>query len=194
MVQKIEPAESTELEQIRQAQTGNQEALSILIEAYWPGVQRYLLRMTGNQDLAADLAQETFFRVYRQLAKLKEPQLFKSWVYKIATNLAISHSRQRKWFSLENLLHKSASKAEQVCETDEASRTNPLAYSLAAEKSRKVVASLNKLELEQRVLLLLRFYHDFSVEEISQILNIKPNAVHARLRRARLSFQRIYQD
>src|SRR6266704_2428439 len=92
------------VEVVGDAQAGSITAFNTLFEYYNPRICTYLARMVGNDEEGRDLAQETFIKVWHALAKIHDAAQFESWLYRIATNTAIDHLRQRKfrWPLLKN--------------------------------------------------------------------------------------------
>jgi len=84
-----------EPEIVKRAMTGDHSAFAELFQHYNGSICRYLTRLVGSED-GHDLAQETFFKAWRELPGLRDVKLFKSWLYRIATNLAYDHKRRRK--------------------------------------------------------------------------------------------------
>jgi RNA polymerase sigma-70 factor (ECF subfamily) len=182
---------------VAQARSGDEAAFVELVELYWGVIHVYLLRLVGEAETAADLTQETFYRAYKSLQRLPEGRSlqFKPWLYKIATNRAFTYSQARKrrrWLSLDFLKGQPEDSAVTPAWQLDTS-PGPVDYSLAAEASRQVVAALYCLPKDQAAVLLLRFYHDLSIEEIGQVLGLNSNAVRARLHRARLAFRRSFK-
>ncbi|MCD6359803.1 MAG: sigma-70 family RNA polymerase sigma factor [Armatimonadetes bacterium] len=78
------------------AKAGDKEAFSRLVEAYQDRIYGYLSRMLSDPDEAEDVAQEVFVRAYRSLGKFRGASSFHTWLYRIASNLAIDVARRRK--------------------------------------------------------------------------------------------------
>src|SRR5437763_12726187 len=76
--------------------TGDQDAFAELVSRYRNQITSYIYRMTNDYDGAVDLAQETFVRVYRAADRYQRSYAFSTYIYRIATNLAISELRKRK--------------------------------------------------------------------------------------------------
>src|SRR5258707_15797089 len=76
--------------------TGDQDAFAELVSRYRNQITSYIYRMTNDYDGAVDLAQETFLRVYRAAGRYQTTHAFSTYIYRIATNLAISELRKRK--------------------------------------------------------------------------------------------------
>ena len=75
-----------EAQVIAQVRTGRTDAFGEIVEHYQAPIVRYLLRMTGDQEVAQDLAQDTFVQAFRAILKTTSELSFNAWLYKIATN------------------------------------------------------------------------------------------------------------
>jgi RNA polymerase sigma-70 factor (ECF subfamily) len=96
----VEPAESAESRTdhalLEATRTGDETAFAELVGRYRNQITNYIYRMTNDYDGAVDLAQETFVRVYRAADRYQTSHAFSTYIYRIATNLAISEMRKRK--------------------------------------------------------------------------------------------------
>jgi RNA polymerase sigma-70 factor (ECF subfamily) len=81
---------------VREFIAGNDAAFTALVTKYKDALTNYLNMMVGNYDVAADLAQESFLRVYKNIGRYSNNYQFSTWLYRIATNLAIDEMRYRK--------------------------------------------------------------------------------------------------
>src|SRR5436190_22699029 len=79
-----------------QARKGDQQAFRVLVERHSRALFRLAFRMTGNEQDAEDLVQETFLRAYKQLANFDSRSAFGTWLYRIATNCSLDLLRRRK--------------------------------------------------------------------------------------------------
>ncbi|BCL78964.1 RNA polymerase sigma24 factor [Ktedonobacteria bacterium brp13] len=167
---------------------GDQVALAALVTRHHAPLLGYLYRLAGgDRPLAEDLVQETLLHVLRQRS-YRGDRLFKPWLYMIATNLA------RDYF-------KSAAVRQRWREGDEEEallhlydrEPSPEEHALAAEQGSEVRAALAQLGEDYCIVLLLRFYQGFSLQEIAETLRIPLGTVKSRLSvgihrlRARLS-------
>jgi RNA polymerase sigma-70 factor, ECF subfamily len=156
--------------------TGDQVALAALVTRHHALLLGYLYRLVGgDRQLSEDLVQETFLHVLRQRT-YQAGRPFKPWLYMIATNLARdsfkSAAVQKSWRggdAEEALLHLDDSEA------------GPEERALAAEQGSEVRAALAQLREDYRVVVVLRFYQGFSLQEIAQTLHIPLGTVKSRL-------------
>src|SRR5262245_51619872 len=86
----------TDNDLVRDFIAGNDAAFTQLVTKYKDALTNYLNMIVGDYDIAVDLCQETFFRVYRNITRYSNVYQFSTWIYRIATNLAIDEMRFRK--------------------------------------------------------------------------------------------------
>jgi RNA polymerase sigma-70 factor (ECF subfamily) len=124
------------------------------------------------------VAQEAFVRAYTQLRTYKDTHRFSTWLLSIASHLAIDQIRRRRFLALplENVPF-----LEWIADVG----VGPEQAALAGEASDEMQRILNGLPTKYRLVLLLRYWYDFSYEEIAQALDLTPALVKARLHRAR---------
>jgi RNA polymerase sigma-70 factor (ECF subfamily) len=164
---------------------GHDAALNDLMARHSEKLFHYLARQLQNETEAADVAQETFVRVYKYRAHFKAGQKFSTWLYTIATNLA----RDRfKWRSR----HPEVSLHSPVPGTDHEmgslladDRPAPDAELLGDERSRAIAAAVAALPTDMRAPLILSEYEDLPNAEIAQVLGASVKAIESRLHRAR---------
>src|SRR3954453_10746430 len=88
--------ELTDAAFVAKARSGDTDAYRILVERHSRALFRLAFRMTGNEQDAEDVVQESFLRAYRQLSKFDERASFGTWLYRIATNYSLDLVRSRK--------------------------------------------------------------------------------------------------
>lgn len=164
-------------EQLMAAATGgDQQALATLVTRHHALLLGYLYRLTGgNRPLAEDLVQETFLRLLRQRARPANGP-FKPWLYKIATNLARDHFK-----SATVRLSGHTSDAEGTLLDMSDTAPSPEERALRAERGNEVQAALAQLSEDFRVVVVLRFYQGFSLQDIAETLQIPLGTVKSRL-------------
>lgn len=165
---------------VDRARTGDTDAFGVLFEQYQGPIFNYLYRMVSDRDLAEDLTQDTFIKAYKALPKTSEDIAFKAWLYRIATNTAISHMRRGKIIRWLPFVGEHETRAERV--DSQVSRTTDISV------------ALNQLPPHYASILLLRHYQGLSLAETAQSLEITENAAKLRLFRARKAFAKIYED
>ncbi len=163
---------------VERARAGDDTAFAVLFEQFHAPILNYLHRMVSDRALAEDLTQDTFIKAYKSLPKTKSDLAFKAWLYRIATNTAISHMRRGKivkWLPM-------IGDREHGDERLDRSVTRQTDISHALDQLPKHYASV----------LLLRHYQGLSLAETAEALDITENAAKLRLFRARKAFAQIY--
>jgi RNA polymerase sigma-70 factor (ECF subfamily) len=164
---------------------GNDTALNDLMGRHGPKLYNYLLRSLQNEDDAADLAQETFARVYQSRAKFDPNQKFSIWLYAIASNLIRTQFRYRTRHPQISLDAEQPDTGKAFCETIPQDGPNPGETLETVETADAVRQAIAALPEDLRTPLILSEYQDLSYSDIGEILNCSPKAVESRLYRAR---------
>ena len=170
------------------ARTGDEAAFAELVRRYRNQITNYVYRMTNDYDLAVDLAQETFMRVYRAADRYQTSYAFSTYIYRIATNLAISELRRRKRRRLVSLtgFFQQREQEGEPGELDPADVRPLQDVSLVADERRAAVArAIATLPDKYRAPLVLRDIEERSYEEIAGILELSEGTVKSRISRAR---------
>jgi RNA polymerase sigma-70 factor (ECF subfamily) len=166
---------------LARARQGDGEAFQALVEQHSRSVFRLAFRMTGNEQDAEDVVQESFLRAYRQLGHFQARADFGTWLYRITANCAVDMMRTRQ--------HRMRARIENV---DEATSRQPspgpgperLAES--AELRHIVDEALEDLSPTERAAFTLRHHEGRSIEEICALLNLRQSAAkHAVFRAVR---------
>jgi RNA polymerase sigma-70 factor, ECF subfamily len=137
----------------------------------------YLCRMTDDEQTAFDLSQETFLRAWQHFDELLSPAQSRSWLFRVATNLALNHLQQRASRSVIHL-------------TDQDFGKSDPGHRIAEQELVRQI--LQQLPPKQRSALLLFEVYGLSCEEIGTLLHMKLSAVKMTLRRAREHFRNAY--
>ena len=167
---------------------GDEAAFAELVRRYRNQITNYVYRMTNDYDLAVDLAQETFMRVFAAADRYQTNFAFSTYIYRIATNLAISELRRRKRRRLVSLstFFQPRESGEESCEL-EMPDTVPLQDVTLVEDERRgaVSRAIATLPEKYRAPLVLRDVEGRSYEEIARILLMSEGTVKSRISRAR---------
>jgi len=166
---------------------GDEDAFAELVRRYRNQITSYIYRMTNDYDGAVDLAQETFLRVYRAAARYQTTHAFSTYIYRIATNVAISELRKRKRRRLVSLTGLLTSGDGQEPRDFDAPDEHPLQdVSLVDSERRQVVKrAISTLPEKYRAPLVLRDVEGKSYDEIAAILRTSEGTVKSRINRAR---------
>jgi len=157
---------------------GDQDAFSLLVERYKDAVQNLAYRMLSNVTEAEDVTQEAFVRAYTQLGTYKPAHKFSTWLLSIASHLAIDQLRRRRFLALPL---EDVPFLEWIVDVG----TGPEQSALAGEQQDEIQHYLRRLPSKYRAVVVLRYWYDFSYEEIASTLKLTPALVKARLHRAR---------
>ena len=163
---------------VARIRAGDADAFEVLVGHYQAPLFRYLRSFVGDAEHARDLLQDTFLRAYQSLDRLDDPSLLRSWLYRIAHNLACSALRRRRLINWLPLLH---------LERD----TSPAPDRSAIEAAR-VEEALHRIPLNQRAPLLLHLVAGFSYAEIGALLHVSEGTVRMRISRGRAAFRSAY--
>ena len=167
--------------------TGDEDAFAELVGRYRNQLTGYIYRITNDYDGAVDLAQETFVRLYRAVDRYQTSYAFSTYLYRIATNLAISELRKRKRRKLVSLTG-----FFQTTDRGEARELDPVderplvdREMVATERRQAVQRAISTLPEKYRAPLILRDVEGRSYEEIARILQTSEGTVKSRISRAR---------
>src|SRR6476620_11665005 len=166
---------------------GSEEAFAELVTRYRNQITSFIYRMTNDYDGAVDLAQETFVRVYRAADRYQTTYAFSTYIYRIATNLAISELRKRKRRKLVSLTGFFQSKDGAEPQEFNPPDLKPLPDTelVDAERRTAVQRAISTLPEKYRAPLILRDVEGKSYEDISRILETSEGTIKSRISRAR---------
>ena len=180
-----------EQELVALAQKGDQDAFARLVEANQGKIYTLTLRMTGNPDDGAELAQEAFLRAWKGLPGFQAESSFSTWLYRLASNVCIDFLRKQKrrrgldGVSLDE--EQGTAAALQVPD----SRFTPEGELERKQLRQAVQRGLEKLSQEHRQALILREMEGLSYGEIARVLGVEEGTVKSRIARARLALRKI---
>lgn len=166
---------------------GNLVAFDLLVDRYYDRLYGYLLRFLKDSDMAEDLLQETFLRVWKKRGEFKNIASFSTWIYTIAGNLARSEWRRRKRWRMVRL---GPGDSEDEPEIELAARggepDRTVENRLAVKELSEEVARLPE---RYRQVVVLRDIQGMTYEEIAGIVRVPVGTVKSRLNRGRLILQ-----
>ncbi len=170
---------------MEELQAGHDVARNNLMERHATQVSHFLCRMTGNEDDANDLAQETFVRIFKSRDVFRTEQKFSIWLYAIAANLARNHFRWRQRHPYISLEAENPRTEQSLGSTLTANLPWPRDEALSRERAEAVRAAVKNLPEDLREAIVLREWEEKSVAEAATILETTPKVLESRLYRAR---------
>jgi RNA polymerase sigma-70 factor (ECF subfamily) len=171
---------------IEAVKAGDEEAFAEIVNRYRNAITNYLFRFLNDYEEAVDLAQETFVRVYFAVERYHTDYAFSTYIYRIATNLAISELRKRKrrkLISLTGLFQYENEEEREFQPPDE--KPLPDANLLEDERSRTIARAIEALPEKYRAPIILRDVEEKTYDEIAQILGLGMGTTKSRINRAR---------
>jgi RNA polymerase sigma-70 factor (ECF subfamily) len=177
------PSFGVDVQLVKRAQGHDATAFAQIVERYQPPIFTLCLRMLGDEAEAEDAAQETFLRAYLHLREYDCQRAFKTWLFSIASHYCIDCLRRRhlQFLTLED---------EPATPAFAALSPGPEQTALRHEHSRTLRALLDRLSPADRLVIVLRYWFDFSYVEIASATNATVSAVKSRLHRARAELAR----
>src|SRR5713101_7956205 len=158
------------LEQLR---GGDRDAGRRFVRAYYPGIYRYLLSLTGHREIAEDLTQQTFLQAWRHLDRFEPRAPLRHWLYRIAHRAFLTSRRGRR---------------EYACFEEAAEVAAPAAG--AWTETVELHAVISKLPAEEREVVLLHYLEGYTSAEIARIVHAPAGTVRYQLSQARARLQR----
>lgn len=155
----------------------------------------YLRRLLPSHEIAVEIAQETFFRAWRHFDTLGDYERPEAWLYRVATNLAISHLRRRSPLAFSALFAGSCAGSAGEGEPFGAERiASPLDVESQSVERDAIDRVLRKLPERQRAALLLAAVQGLPTDEIAAALDVSPDNARQILSRARERFRSLYDE
>lgn len=168
------PTDRSLVEQIR---NNDKKAFEKLFRRYYSGLHRFLWGYVQNNQIAEDLVQEVFVRVWENRATLSPDAKIKTYIYKIGRNLAIDHSRHKKvvreWEEEKKALHSFSSSKKKI--DDRLHKKLML---------KEVKQAIEELPERRRLVFILSRYEGMTYKEIAEKLDISVNTVDTQICRA----------
>ncbi|MEN4955787.1 RNA polymerase sigma factor [Stenotrophomonas indicatrix] len=159
---------------------GSQAAFAQLVETHQRTCAHVIGRMVGDRDQVADLLQETFLAVFRQLHRFRFESSLRTWISRVAYTTALQYLRRRR---LEAQWMVAVEVPEELGIGDEG--PGPAELSEALQAGRQLGAALERLSAPQRLIVGLHYLEDFDLAEIEQVTGLARGTIKSHLHRAR---------
>jgi len=167
---------------VERARSGDSDAFRLLVEQHSRAVFRLAFRMTGNEQDAEDVVQETFLRAYRQLDRYEARSSFSTWLYRIASNYSLDLIRMRKRH--EDKRERGKAEERDILQTLPANTPGPDRIVYSGQVQDRVNEALNELSAQERTAFVLRHFEGLSIDEIGEALGTGTNATKHSIFRA----------
>jgi RNA polymerase sigma-70 factor (ECF subfamily) len=184
---------------VEQARSGDHAAFEALVTRFQTPVRLYLAHLIGDDEHARDLTQDTFWQAWNGLPGLRDPQHFRAWIFRVATNRGRSWLRHRRligWVSLEWLSSASNDQSTQNTHTaipGEALHAPESGFEERLIETEALQQALRQVPAEYRLCLLLHLSLGFTVPEVAEQLGLTQGAVRMRLFRGLAALRKAYQ-
>ena len=167
---------------------GDRNAFDDLMRKYYPRILNFAYRFIGNRQLAEDLAQDVFMKVYRSAARYQPYSKFQTWLYTIAKNTCLNELRSHRSpvISLDEGPHADDSELRKELPNPVA---DPATDLLEKEREAQVRAAIDDLSEKQKMAVLLKRYEGFTYAEIAATLDVTEKAVKSLLSRAKVNLK-----
>jgi RNA polymerase sigma-70 factor, ECF subfamily len=178
-----------EMAWIIQAQNGDDEGFTFLVETYQKPVYNLCYRMLGEAEAAEDAAQETFLKAYQNLARYDRERSFATWLLSIAAHYCIDRLRRKRFssFSIDE-------DEEGQTELPDTSAPDPESEAVKKQTRERLQHCLGSLDPIDRAAVVMRYWQDCSEVEIAQALKLTVPAVKSRLHRARRALADLWEE
>lgn len=158
---------------VKKAMKGNAKAFEELLIAHQEQLYRTAYLYAGNQQDSLDIVQETSYKAFKSIKSLKEPAYFKTWLIRILINTALEQQRKK-----DKIIYLDESEMPSIF--DQSVESN-----YQADTALDILDSIHHLKQAYQEVLILFYYHDLSVKEISQVLSKPEGTIKTNLARGR---------
>lgn len=173
--------EHTDRQLIERHRMGDLEAFPLLMKRYLKPIYHFAFHFTREEGSAEDIAQETFIKAWKHLDRFNAEKKFKTWIFAIAKNTAYDYLKKKKTIPFSSFEDDDGENPIEAIDDE-----NLLPDSLFEKKeiAATLAQALEQISPPNRAILTLRYLEDFSLEEISEILDEPYNTIKSRHGRA----------
>jgi len=174
---------------------GDEDAFNILVNRHYQNILNFIYRFVGNRELAKDLCQDTFLRLWRSAPNYRPLAKLTTYLYCIAKNVCLKElakiQRLPQISSLDEPVFDDTSDVHTVGEEVEDTRSSPEEDVLAKELGKKIQEAIASLSEEHRLVFVLTEYHGLSYQEVAKIVQCPVGTVASRKNAAVRKLQKI---
>ncbi len=157
-----------------EAQDGNAESMELLVSRWQKKLWQYVFSLTSNSQVTWDITQQCWLDIIKNLKKLNDPENFKAWMYRIATNKSFD------WFKRKNKYQHIQMDSMELADVENENDTD-------------VKELVRRLNNKSRTILRLYYFEELNIFDISIVLNIPQGTVKSRLFKARQELKQLWE-
>ena len=174
-------------ELVRKSQLGEKDAFEQLVIRHQELVFSLAYKLTGNREMANDVAQEAFIRAWKAIEKFRGDSTFSTWIYRITVNTAWTLRKKARKHNTLNI-----EDTHEPIVIDE--KKDPELVAINSDLSSVLINALDKIPIEQRIIVELKNIEGRSHKEIADYLDISVTAAKVRLHRAHRRLRQILEE
>ena len=168
---------------MEQLNAGREDALAELVRRYQQDVFRFCLHYLKNVEIAKEMTQETFLRVFAARDRFDIARRFKPWMLCIARNLCLNEIKRKKTVQMETLEEYASASREESGDVLQSAADGPAELLMADERRQALAKALATLPPDAREIVTLRFFERMQARDIAEIIDSTEGAVRTRLHR-----------
>ena len=174
----------SDLELMTRVSRGDTESFTVLLQRHRTPVLNYFVRMVRDRALAEDLTQEAFLRVYQARERYQPDARFTTWLYRIATNLALNALRDRKGEKVADSPERQEGDEGSVLDRTPDERPTAEQQMMESDRQRLIREAIEDLPENQKAAVILHKFQEVDYRQIASVLKVSESAVKSLLFRA----------
>ena len=174
---------------------GDEAAFEKLLQKYLKPVFNFLCQLVRDRNIAEDLAQETFVKVWKNMRRFDSDKKFKTWVFAIAKNTAFDFFKKKKTIPFSVFADEDGNNPlEEINGDDSPAGELPDEILMKKDLTRELDEKLEQIPEKYKIILLMRYKEDFSLGEISEILGKPYNTIKSSHSRALFQLKKVFME
>jgi RNA polymerase sigma-70 factor (ECF subfamily) len=166
--------ESTDEAAVARARAGDRDAFRVLVERHSRYLFRLAYRMTGNEEDAEDVVQESFLRAYRQLGKFDQRASFSTWLHRIASNCSLDLMRARE--RRRERTQPADTEIDDPFVSVASADPTPEREAMSGQVRDRIAEAMKELSAAERTAFVLRHFEGMRIDDVSRLLGCQPGA------------------
>jgi RNA polymerase sigma-70 factor, ECF subfamily len=184
--------DASDLAVVARVRAGDHDAFRHLVERHSRSVFRLAYRLTGREEDADDIVQETFLKAFRQMAQFESRSSFATWLYRITVNCAHDAMRQRPRAGTRTSID-DPDQGVALQLADQSAAADPMRELTRRQIDARVRAAMRELSAQERSAFVMRHYEGLSIEEIGRVLDLRTSAAKHSIFRAVRKLRRLLE-